>query len=318
MRSFLVVVIVVLALCTVLSVRFISGRAGVERANGDASKKHLELPEVDHLAILPIVEYEAGAAGLKTEPGVAYLVKADGEKILFDFGYNKRREEPSPLKVNLQALGVDTRDIQAVVISHPHVDHAGGIEISKSRLAWSTASHTDIGVDKRFASVPIVVDGRQAVVLNEPAMITRLIGSTGSLSAQLFLTGRLQEQALLVCVKGKGVVLVSGCGHPGIVNMVRATKSMTGLPVFAVVGGFHLYFTRCNGGVMPMVVGSDRLFCARPTKASVEKVIRDLHLLGVKQVFLSPHDSDEATLALFKDSFAGEFERVKTGQPIEF
>ena len=93
---------------------------------------------------------------------------------------------------------------------------------------------------------------------------------------------------------------------------------MTGLPVYAVVGGLHLYYQRCNGGLMPMIVGADRLFGLPPTRRIVLATITALRDLGVQKAYVSPHDADEATLRLFAATYGPGFERVAAGRSIDF
>ena len=316
-KIFLVVAGILVSLVVLLSVRFTVGRAAVRRINEALAGETLDLPEVDSLEILPVVDFQA-IDGLRTEAGLSCLIRADGETALFDLAYNKGAEQRSPLLANLKTLGIDPREIGAIAISHPHVDHAGGLDIFKTHEAWSSAAHADLGIARRFAPVPMKIDGRQATVLSRPGLIVKNIGATGALAGQLFLTGRLYEQALLVNLRGKGLVLVSGCGHPGIVKMVRAAREMTGLPVYAVAGGLHLYYKRCNGGLPPMIVGSDRLFGLPPKLKTVKAAIAALQELGVKKAYVSPHDSDEATLGLFADSFGAGFGRIQAGKAVQF
>lgn len=137
LKVFLTVSGLVAALAILLSVRFTTGLAEVRRVNAALSRQNLDLPEVDSLEILPVVDHETAVSGLRTEAGLSYLVRADGETVLFDLAYNKRAEGESPLLANLETLGVNPASIRAIAISHPHVDHTGGIDIYKTRTAWS-------------------------------------------------------------------------------------------------------------------------------------------------------------------------------------
>lgn len=71
------------------------------------------------------MDYETDSPELKTEAGLSYLVKAGNEQILFDVGYNKNAEDPSPLLQNSRKLGIDLGKIDALAISHNHADHVG-------------------------------------------------------------------------------------------------------------------------------------------------------------------------------------------------
>ena len=85
------------------------------------------LGEVDEVSILPVVErLTASGSGLAGEPGVSYLVRAGGARVLFDSGLSGGKPE-SALARNARTLGAGLQDLDAVVISHLHADHVGGI-----------------------------------------------------------------------------------------------------------------------------------------------------------------------------------------------
>ncbi len=71
---------------------------------------------------------------LKTEAGVSYLVKTDDTTILMDVGYNGNKEHPSPLIHNMRSLNIEAADIDMLFISHPHLDHLGGMKEQRQRL----------------------------------------------------------------------------------------------------------------------------------------------------------------------------------------
>jgi hypothetical protein len=85
------------------------------------------LGEVDEVSIVPLVERLTGeGSGLHGEPGVSYLVRAGGRRVLFDSGLSGGKSE-SALAHNARVLGVSFADLDAVVISHLHADHVGGL-----------------------------------------------------------------------------------------------------------------------------------------------------------------------------------------------
>lgn len=143
--------------------------------------------------------------------GFACLVEVGGARILFDAG-----GDPAVLFYNMGVLGVHPRSISAVVISHNHWDHAGGLSALLSR---------------------------------NPSAAAVTPGGTWSLARSLHLVGPLEvkykgvlirEQALAV-ETGAGVVLVVGCSHPGVERLVEeALKMLPDRSIAAVIGGLHL------------------------------------------------------------------------------
>ncbi len=98
----------------------------------------LDLGAVRTLRVLPLVDWYAARDDPTTEAGVAYLVEIGGTSILFDLGLNRRREiEPPPLR-NLARLCLSPAAIDSVVISHPHLDHVGGVGnfVQRCTIIW--------------------------------------------------------------------------------------------------------------------------------------------------------------------------------------
>ncbi len=82
------------------------------------------------LEVLPLIDWYASRGDLKTESGVSYLVQADDTTILFDLGLNRKGEKEPPLLHNMERLGIDPADVDFIVLSHPHGDHAGASRIN--------------------------------------------------------------------------------------------------------------------------------------------------------------------------------------------
>ena len=91
-----------------------------------------DLGEVDEVSIVPLVErLTPEGSGLAGEPGVSYLVRAAGTRVLFDSGLSGAKPE-SALAHNARTLGASLHDLDAVVISHLHADHVGGIRAMRA------------------------------------------------------------------------------------------------------------------------------------------------------------------------------------------
>jgi len=203
--------------------------------------------------------------------GLAFLVEVySGEKrfsLLMDTG-----NAFEPFKHNMDALGREPSEVDALFLSHGHPDHYGGL---LGFLAWRGASlpvytHPDVFWPK-YLSTPRGKAGpwelERAKLLEARAEI-HCSREVQELRRGVYLTGEVprrtefeggmpgariiqdgkdiddplrDEQALVVNLGDKGLVVVSGCSHPGIVNTIGHAREITGNErLFAVVGGFHL------------------------------------------------------------------------------
>jgi len=163
---------------------------------------------------------------LKTAWGFATLIKTPCEPILFDTGGNSEI-----LLSNMKKSGIDPSSIKKVVISHIHGDHVGGLEgfLEKN-------NDVTVFIPKSFPqSVKnmIVQKGAKFVEVSVSRKISDSIYTTGELY------GPPKEQSLIID-SGKGLVIITGCAHPGVVNIVKkAKKLMKKDKVYLVLGGFH-------------------------------------------------------------------------------
>ena len=223
-------------------------------------------------------QFEPGRTnvGLMAEHGFSALVTVrrgdTTTSVLFDTGLS-----PDAMVTNAGRLGLDLSGVHAVVLSHGHFDHAGGLAglagrrgtrslpmvvhplvWTRRRLAlpgggaddWPTLSKralTGEGFD--------VIERRQpSLLVDGSILITGEVDRTtdfehGMPPAHQHWTGGawepdpliLDDQALVVNVRGKGLVIVTGCGHAGAVNIVRHAQRLTGVPrLHALLGGLHL------------------------------------------------------------------------------
>ncbi|MBM3299222.1 MAG: MBL fold metallo-hydrolase, partial [Deltaproteobacteria bacterium] len=166
-------------------------------------------------------------AGLQTAWGFACIIEAGKTKILFDTG-----GEGAVLLENMRKLGVDPAQIDLVVISHAHGDHTGG-------LSGILRGHPDLRVYvlrsfPKSLSEDIKAAGGMPVPVGSSAEIRPSFFTLGDFG------GPIPEQALAIKTP-KGLVIVTGCAHPGIVTIVSRAKEVFGKePLHLVIGGFHL------------------------------------------------------------------------------
>jgi len=209
------------------------------------------------------------------EHGLSLLVKVKRGKeshcILFDCGYTK-----IGVPHNMQILGIDPGQIEAIVISHAHMDHTGALYPIVEGLGRPVplVVHPEAFVSPRFLELD---DGRK---LRFPQTLTKeeikrrgleiaenrspslladsMIAVTGEVervtdferglpNAFLERDGKIEpdmtldDQSLVLRLKEKGLVIISGCAHAGIINTVSYGRKITGIDgIHAVLGGFHL------------------------------------------------------------------------------
>jgi 7,8-dihydropterin-6-yl-methyl-4-(beta-D-ribofuranosyl)aminobenzene 5'-phosphate synthase len=212
---------------------------------------------------------------LVAEPGFSALVKIekDGRErtLLFDAGVS-----PNGMVDNMRRLGLAPSCLEIVVLSHGHWDHVTGMEglvraLGRSNLPvmihpefWNRRRVRFPGLDP--AELPstsrsalegmgfeIVEQRRPSFLLDGAALITGEVDrstdfETGFLGHEAWRANDwvpdpliLDDQALVLRLRDRGLVILSGCGHAGIVNTVRYARKLTGIEaVAAIVGGFHL------------------------------------------------------------------------------
>jgi 7,8-dihydropterin-6-yl-methyl-4-(beta-D-ribofuranosyl)aminobenzene 5'-phosphate synthase len=215
--------------------------------------------------------------------GFACLV---GDDLLFDTGGDARR-----LLSNMESMGIDPAGIGTVVLSHAHGDHTGGLGGLLDRGVRPTV-YVPRSFPRRFKA-----DVRAITTLVEvdgPMEIRPGIHITGGMGSALI------EQALVVDTT-EGMVVVTGCAHPGIVEMVRRSTSLTAGrakgsvgEVALVMGGFHL--------------GS-------ASRRQVKRIIADFHDLGVRQV--APcHCTGDRAIQVFAEEYGDDFVKVGVGRAI--
>jgi len=167
------------------------------------------------MKITILYDNEASIAGLTPDWGFSCLIEAYGRNILFDTGENGKI-----LLNNMKALEVNPLAIEEVFISHSHFDHSGGL----SEL---------LNINNKVTIyAPTMLRGihraKDVIYVEQPITIHEHFFSTGCLSDI--------EQSLVI-ETDKGLVIIVGCSHPGVKNILKAA-SHYGKP-YALIGGFH-------------------------------------------------------------------------------
>jgi 7,8-dihydropterin-6-yl-methyl-4-(beta-D-ribofuranosyl)aminobenzene 5'-phosphate synthase len=209
---------------------------------------------------------------LTTAWGFSCLIEGLEKTILFDTG-----GEGGILLSNMEKMKVDPQKIDVVVISHIHWDHWGGLlnfldKNNKVTVCLPASLPHDFKEKVRRK-------GAKVIIVHNPVKICENVYSTGELGTWI------KEQSLVIDTP-KGLMVITGCAHPGVVNIVRnAQRLLKKKRVYLVLGGFHLLAYR---------------------EPQVRRIIRDLKEIGVKKVGPS-HCTGGRPIELFREAWGEDF-----------
>jgi len=305
MRKILIISLIAIAGIALAAFLFFSIRQVIANREIDAEQQAepVAVPQLamtTRLEIIPMYEEASSTASLIQGHGVSYLIHTDSTTLLLDVGNNPDQTSVAPFMQNMQALGIEWDEVSRIVISHPHPDHVGGTK------AWQdhTVSIGDFelpgDLGDRLIFVPTPVTFKNAVHATIPTLPAPDVATTGVVSyLEVFPISLFEpkgsEQALVVHVAGKGLVLITGCGHPGLEKLVERAETLYGQAVVGVVGGLH-YENAHAEDVQPHI----QFLQARP----------------IELIALSPHDSGPEAMAAFEKAFPGAYHRLAVGEAI--
>jgi 7,8-dihydropterin-6-yl-methyl-4-(beta-D-ribofuranosyl)aminobenzene 5'-phosphate synthase len=214
--------------------------------------------------------------------GMAAYVEGYEKIILFDTGDNGKI-----LLANMKKLQKNPESVSIVVISHEHYDHIGGL--------WDFLEinpHVEVFVPQSFSEgnvKKIEKYGAKVIRVSGPRKILTGVFSTGELGESI------KEQSLVLEIP-KGVVVLTGCSHPGIVNILKHVKETFKRPIYFVTGGFHLLHS---------------------SEAEVLQIADTLENLGIVYLGAS-HCTGELAIQIFKERWGNRFIPSGAGAVIEF
>ncbi len=240
--------------------------------------KQKSIPENEvHITI--IYDNYQGDESLEADWGFACLVEYQGNKMLFDAG-----RKADLYKKNMELLKINPIEVPHLFISHEHGDHTAG-------MPWITSINPSIKCylpytyAKDLRSKDILPKNSQG--LSEPTHLYGPFYSTGD-DFQSF-----KEQGLVIKTE-KGGVLLTGCGHPGAIEMVKLVKEKLGIEVHTLIGGLHLM---------------------RSSDTELSHITSTLKDMGIEQI-CPTHCTGDHSIAYFKKSFGEGYISGGTGKEI--
>jgi 7,8-dihydropterin-6-yl-methyl-4-(beta-D-ribofuranosyl)aminobenzene 5'-phosphate synthase len=288
-----------------------------------ASQKRREaLPVLPGVIITVLVDNIAGSGAVLGEWGLAYYLEAGQRRVLLDTGGGRTIID------NARALGVDLARTDAIVISHGHGDHVGGIErvldaagkvaffvhpVAFSTRYWRSGSQAE-PYSMPLSREQIRTRVAKLVDTSEPTLVADAVMATGRIprvtdfedtgvAESAFLDAAMKspdpvadDQALFFRTP-EGVVILVGCAHAGVVNTIRYVSELLGEPqIYAVVGGTHL-------------------LAASPLR--MHKTVAALKQYGVQKIMLS-HCTGVTAFAELANAFPGRCSWPAAGSRIRF
>jgi 7,8-dihydropterin-6-yl-methyl-4-(beta-D-ribofuranosyl)aminobenzene 5'-phosphate synthase len=219
--------------------------------------------------------------GTKPDWGFSCLIEGTEKTILFDTGTN-----PEILMHNVEQVEVDLKKVEQIVISHNHYDHTGGLNAVLEKN-HEVSVHLPISFPYEF--VRNVETSKAGVVsIDEPVEICQNVYTTGEMGDQI------KEQSLILNTD-KGLVIVTGCSHQGIVAILKRAKELFERPIHLVFGGFHL---------------------GAKSNEELEKIIKEFKKIGVERCGATHCTGDEA-IGMFKEAFGENYVPMGTGRVLE-
>jgi 7,8-dihydropterin-6-yl-methyl-4-(beta-D-ribofuranosyl)aminobenzene 5'-phosphate synthase len=212
-----------------------------------------------NLIITTLFDNNSSNKEMKTGWGYSCLIQGTEKTILFDVGSNDAIK-------NMDKLKIDPASIDVLVISHDHPDHTGGMHFFSERNSKAATFFVP------SASVKICEN----------------VFTTGAMGTDI------KENALIIKT-AKGLVVITGCAHPGIVEIVQKAKQMFPKEeIYLVMGGFHL-FTR--------------------DQSSIKNIVSELKKENVRKVAPS-HCTGDYAESQFKEMFGADYISGDVGKPI--
>jgi len=216
----------------------------------------------------------------KADWGYSILIDGLEKTILFDTG-----TKPEIFEANFRKAGINAGEIDYLVFSHEHTDHTGGMTaFIKMRTGIPVIiPHSFTGQFKNS----LVKNGMEPLLVKNRAKICNDLYTSGEFDYEI------AEQALILDTKS-GLVVMTGCSHPGIVEMLKKIRSDFNKNIYMVFGGFHLLQKSDQG---------------------MEYILSEMKKLGIVKCGAT-HCTGDRQIQLFKEAFGKDYFELGVGNVI--
>lgn len=267
------------------------------------------------MKILTLIENTSGNPACACEHGLSVYIETIKHKILLDTGAS------DAFLQNARKLNVDLTKVDILVLSHGHYDHAGGImafsEINpRARIYMKETAACDyyhgqryIGIDKRISKLPQVhlVDQDEKID-DELSVFSHVTGRRFFAQSNLSLTKRIagtdvqdffDHEQYLVITQNQTRILLSGCAHNGILNILDQYQTLYGGLPQIVISGFHM--------MKKTAYTEEEVTVIRKTADE---------LSAMPTVFYTGHCTGEAAYAIMKSIMGNKLLPLHSGTPV--
>ncbi len=277
-KSFWIIVSAIAAVTVLLATNLSRDANHNKKGQMQEVEPNNSMDDANNINITVIFDNNPYKEGLETFWGFSCVISGTENTILFDTGGDGKL-----LLENMSKMGIDANSIETVVLSHIHGDHTGGLEVFLQKNP-KVCVYLPKSFPKRFKEI-VTSYGAKFVEVEKNAKICKNVYSTGQL-------GTLIKEQGLVIQTAKGLIIITGCAHPGIVKMVEASKDLFNERILLVMGGFHLEWA---------------------TRGKVERIITAFKNLNVKYVGPCHCTGDKARI-LFEKHFAKNYINIGAGK----
>ena len=233
------------------------------------------------MKITVLFENHAGfKKGLLGSHGFSVLVEHRGKRVLVDAG-----SDGKVLLHNMKVLNISPEKVDVVFLTHGHYDHTGGLEefLKARKSSIDIYAHPHVFLrrialkpKRREIGIPFSQEhleklGANFILKEKPVRIFDEIYTSGEIERRTWdravgyiMSGEkpvkdpLRDDMALFIELGDKIVIISGCGHSGILNIVGYSRKLMNKPIFALVGGFHL--SGAKRSILEDAVGGIRTF----------------------------------------------------------
>jgi 7,8-dihydropterin-6-yl-methyl-4-(beta-D-ribofuranosyl)aminobenzene 5'-phosphate synthase len=193
----------------------------------------------------------------------------------------------------------------------------GGMTAFRSKSVRIPAELADLRGKPCLLPDTAEATGFDAELVAGPRMLAAGVGTTGPLARSLFFLGMCEEQALVARLRDKGLVVITGCGHPSVELILEMIRRLSDEPIYAIAGGIHFPVTKSRsqrrGIQVQMFFGTGKPPWGRIGDGDLTQTINHINETDARRVLLSAHDTCDHALDRLCRELKAEAEVLEAG-----